>query len=225
MLFPPGTKLSVRVVKEPITIVLLKISNRIALCDESLFGKMWRNVNVTNVRHSHLVGNRMIRTYMELLVENLIGPLHCYRYMENSILGLLHYLRGYYTAEELAGFNRPLISPDVQFMFFIWNNYRKVNNVTQFAQLSNCSLSNFKIKFKHVTGMSPSEWMNEQKARGVYHEIVNGEKSFKEISDEFHFSSLSHMGTFCRKHFGDSPGILRMNLSNTKKRRAPVAVL
>jgi AraC-like DNA-binding protein len=217
MLFPPGIKLSVRITGESASLMILKIKNRIALCDQYVLGQVWHNTDSAKLSHSHLEANQMIKTYMELLAENVTGPLCCYRFMENKIVELFHYLRVYYTPEELARFAKPLVSPDAQFMYFIWNNYRKVNNVIQFARMANYSLSNFKIKFKHVTGMSPSQWLNEQKARGVFHDITAGDKSLKEISEEYLFSSQSHLGTFCHKYFGKSPGSLRNNSDGVQK--------
>jgi AraC-like DNA-binding protein len=209
MLFPPGIKLSIRVRDGSSTVVMFKIKNRLVLCDKYVFGQIWYNIDSTNLRHSHIEANPMLRIFMELLVENVTGPLACFRFMEIKTLELAHYLRAYYRPEQLAAFTRPLVSPNAQFMYFIWNNYRKAHNVKQFARMANCSLSAFKVKFKNVTGMAPSQWMALQKAQGVFHDISVGEKTLKEISQDYHFSSVSHLGTFCRKNFGQSPGMLR----------------
>ena len=218
MLFPPGTRLSVQSAERPAAIITLTIRNRLVLCDKHTFGHIWRDIDTNGLRHSHLEANPMVKTYMELLAENVAGPLNCFRFMEIKILELFHYLRAYYHPEELARFTLPLLSPNSQFMYFIWNNYRKVRNVNQFAHIANCSLSAFKVKFKNVTGMAPSQWMAQQKARNVYHEIASGEKSLKEISEEYHFSSVSHLGTFCRKNFGQSPGNLKPGVRKGPKR-------
>jgi AraC-like DNA-binding protein len=217
MLFPPGIRLTARKTAEPATIVILKIKNLIVLCDRYIFSQTWHDTEIHRLRHTHLEANERIMTYMKLLVEDVTGPLHCYRFMEMKILELFHLLRTYYTPRQLAMFTQPLISSDAQFMHFIWSNYRKVHNVAQFAEMGNSSLSNFKMKFKRVTGLAPSHWLEEQKVRNVFHEVVAGEKTFKEISREYHFSSLSHMGTFCKKHFGTSPGSLRANSGKAAK--------
>jgi AraC-like DNA-binding protein len=217
MLFPPGISLSVRVTDKPTTLVMFKIKNRLVLCDKYVFGPLWFNIDTSNVRHDHLEANPMVRMFMELLVENIDGPLRCHRFMEIKILELFHYLRAYYRPDELARFTQPLVSPNAQFMYFIWNNYRKVRNVNQFARMANCSLSAFKVKFKNVTGMAPSQWLAMQKAQGVFHDISAGDKSLKEISQEYHFSSVSHLGTFCRKNFGQPPGTLRPGTKRMEK--------
>jgi AraC-like DNA-binding protein len=219
MLFPPGIRLSVGVTDRPATVVMMKIRNRIVLCDKYVFGHIWYNVDSNSLRHSHLEANPQVRVFMDLLVESITGPLGCFRYMEIKILELFYLLRAYYTPDQLAEFTQPLVSPNAQFMYFIWNNYRKVHNVSQFARMANCSQSAFKVKFKNVTGMAPSQWLALQKARGVFHDISVGDKSFKEISQEYHFSSVSHLGTFCRKNFGQSPGALRPGDKRVEKSR------
>lgn len=222
MLFPPGIKLSVAAKDgDKPKLIIIKVIKRLVLCDKYVFGNLAGRVDIASVRHTHLEANPMIRLYMELLAENVTGRLQCFRFMDIKILELFHYLRAYYRPEELARFTHPLMSPNAQFMYFVWNNYRQVRNVNQFAKLANCSLSAFKVKFKNVTGMSPSMWLTKQKAQNVFHEISTGEKSLKEISEEYHFSSVSHLGTFCRKNFGQSPGTLKPGKRGIEKQ--PVA--
>jgi AraC-like DNA-binding protein len=122
---------------------------------------------------------------------------------------LFFYRRADSPDDELARFNLPLLGSNAQFMNFVWQRYREVRSVKQFARMANSSESAFKIKFKKITGKPPSKWLEEQKIRNVYHEISCGQKTLKEIGQEYHFASVSHLGTFCRKHFGKSPGNLK----------------
>jgi AraC-like DNA-binding protein len=217
MLFPPGTALSCRVSQGPAAVILLKIKNRIVLCDKFVFGNISQNgTTPTLLPHTHLDSHPTIASFMEQLAADVTGQMRCFKFMEIKILELFYYLKAFYRPDELARFVQPLQSPNAQFMYFIWNNYRSVHNVNQFARMANCSLSAFKVKFKNATGMSPSQWLSEQKARNVFHEISRGEKSLKEISQEYHFSSVSHLGTFCRKNFGQSPGNIKPRMKRTE---------
>jgi AraC-like DNA-binding protein len=217
MLFPPGTSLSCRPTHHPASVVILRIKNRIVLCDRYALDNLHRSGSPVPRYHTHLEATPTIKKFMEQLSENVTGPMNCPKFMELKILELFYYLKAFYRPEELSQFVQPLLSPNAQFMYFIWNNYRKVRNVTQFARVANCSLSAFKVKFKDATGLSPSQWLSEQKARNVYHEISCGEKSLKEISEEYHFSSVSHLGTFCRKNFGLSPGSIKSRVKCAEK--------
>jgi AraC-like DNA-binding protein len=86
--------------------------------------------------------------------------------------------------------------------------------VKEFAALANSSLTAFNEKFKKLTGMPPSKWLTGQKAQNVYHDIRSGRKSLKEISYEYQFSSVSHLGSFCKKNFGTSPKKLKFDIDS-----------
>jgi AraC-like DNA-binding protein len=208
MLFPPGTRLTGRTNAEA-RVMVIRVKEDVRLCDKYSIESLYADRDVTKLRHSHLKANPMIRASMNLLAENIENGLLCVRYMSMKMQELFFYLRAYYDDDELARFNLPLLGSNAQFMSFIWANYRNAHNVNQFAEMANSSLTTFKVRFKRVTGVSPSYWMAEQKARNVFHEISSGEKTLKQISHEYHFSSVSHLGTFCRKNFGQSPGSLK----------------
>jgi AraC-like DNA-binding protein len=57
--------------------------------------------------------------------------------------------------------------------------------------------------------MSPSQWMQVQKSRVIYHEINCSDKTFAELGYEFGFSSPSHFNNFCKKMFKCAPGTIR----------------
>jgi AraC-like DNA-binding protein len=216
MLFPPGIRVTGGT-SEKAKVMVLRIMDYISLCDQYTFESLYQERNLSQLRHTHLTGTAMVRMQMELLAEIIDQGLLCVRFMTAKVHELFFYLRAYYSDDELAGFNLPLLSADAQFMDFIWQNYRKVHTVEQFARMNNSSLAAFKVKFKRITGMPPSQWLEKQKVRNVYHEICCGQKSLKEVSQQFHFSSASHLGTFCQKHFGKSPGHLKSNRNRTEE--------
>jgi AraC-like DNA-binding protein len=187
-----------------------------APCDKNALKNLYHDADISKLQHTHLESNEMVRLHLDYLAENVTRGLQCMRFMEMKVLELLCYLRADYDKEQLREFNLPLLGADAQFMDFVWGNYRDVHNVTQFAMKANCSLSAFKVKFKKVTGIPASQWLAERKARNVYHEICCGQKSLKEISAEYHFSSVSHLGTFCRKNFGKSPRHMKAGLNKSE---------
>jgi AraC-like DNA-binding protein len=213
MLFPPGIRLSGGT-NERAKILVLRINDGVNLCEYYRFNKLYQDANTKKLKHSHLESNKMVKQYMDSLAENITNGIRCSRFMNIKLQELFCYLHAYYEFEELQGFILPMLSPNAQFMNFIWQNYRKVHNVKEFAVLANSSQTAFNDKFKKLTGMPPSKWLTEQKAKNVYHDIRNGQKSLKEISSEYQFSSVSHLGSFCRKNFGTSPKGLKLNKGN-----------
>lgn len=208
MLFPPGVTIAGKP-KKTVRTLLLRINDRVSLCDKYTVESLYLEQGTDRLTHTHLNGNRRIRTYMEDLADNLAGGLRCVRFLTVKTQELFYYLRAYYSKEELAGFYLPLMGFDARFLNFIWSNYRQANNVVQFARMANQSLTKFKTKFKQITGMSPGMWLAEQKARNILHDLHCGQKSQKDLCVEYGFSSPSHLGVFCRKKFGKSPGRLK----------------
>jgi AraC-like DNA-binding protein len=207
MLFPPGIRVVGRTSPRAQTMLMRIMSS--PPCDRNALKYLYQDADKSQLSHRHLESNGMVKLHLDYLAENVTRGLQCAHFMEIKVQELMCYLRADYGRDELRQFNLPLLSADARFMDFVWANYRDVHNVTQFAEKANCSLSAFKVKFKRVTGIPASQWLAEQKARNVYREICCGHKSLKEISAEYHFSSVSHLGTFCRKNFGKSPKSLK----------------
>ena len=87
------------------------------------------------------------------------------------------------------------------------------------GQSSEHEVSIFGVKFKEVFGTSPYQWMMSRKSEQIYHKLVYGSESLREISEEFRFGSVQHFNDFCKKRFGMTPGKLR-----SQKRAEVVAV-
>jgi AraC-like DNA-binding protein len=217
MIFPAGASIRCLPVKNPSTVILLKIKNRSMLCSKFSQDNISLNAPPTPVEHKHLKAVPVIRHFMTELAEAVTGRLQCFSFMELKVLELFYYLKAFYSGEQLVPFIQPMTSPDAQFMHFIWTNYRNVRSVNDFAGLANLSLSTFKQKFRQATGMYPKQWLTNQRARSVTHEICCMEKSLQQISDDHQFASVSHMGVFCRKNIGLSIENMRTKAIKDKK--------
>lgn len=214
MLFPPGIRITGRL-KNPVKTLLLRIDDRVSLCDKYTLENIYHGRDMTGLRHTHLAGNQVVKRHMEGLAECVSDGLRCNRFLIIKLQELFYYLRVHYSKDELARFNLSLLGTNSQFMDFVWKNYRRAHNVKQLAQLANCSVDVLKEKFKRITGMPAGEWLAEQKARNIHHDIYCGQKTLKEICAEYGFCSPSHLGAFCQKKFGKSPGRLKPGKNDT----------
>lgn len=218
MLFQPGIKITGKA-KSPIKTLFIRINDHVSLCDKYTLEKLYKEEDIMGIEHKHLTSNAIIKTYMDSFAENITNGLRCVRFIAMKSQELFYYLRAYYPKDELASFNLPLLNVDSRFMHFVWKNYRLVHNVEQLALLANCSMTALEAKFRKITGMPAGRWLSEQKAKNLYHDIYCGQKSLKDISNEYRFSSISHMGIFCRKYFGVTPGKIKTGKTDTKKAR------
>jgi len=117
--------------------------------------------------------------------------------------------RAYYSAEELVPFFFPTVRRTHEFESFIMNNYLKVKGVQEFVDLSGMNLSTFNRKFKSHFKQSPYQWLIQQKAKHIYHDLSVTNKTFAVIAREYNFSDASHFNRYCKAMFGASPSTVR----------------
>lgn len=122
---------------------------------------------------------------------------------------LFYLLYCFYAKEELAAFFRPLLSANASFTYFVLRSHDKTRTVTELARQSNMSLSAFEKEFKRVFCISPYRWMKQRKAGRLLESIRYSGRPFKEISEEFGFTSTAKLSDFCTREWGMPPGKLR----------------
>ncbi len=101
-----------------------------------------------------------------------------------------------------------------EFERLIAENYIKAKTVTDLAQMIGYGVNSFRMKFKKVFGIPAYEWLMQEKSKRLLVAIANSEDDFKNIIDEFDFSSHSHFYKFCKARFGYSPTELRKKLKS-----------
>lgn len=156
-----------------------------------------------------LLANEIIDDYLNNLLKHIKAGLKCSYFLDLKIKELFFILRAYYEKENLYNFFSPLLSNDISFSNLIMKSYHQVKTVRELAELTNYSLSGFEKHFKKVFGISASQWLKTQKAKLVYHDINDGNKTFKEISYLHGFTSPAHFNDFCKNQFGATPGQIR----------------
>lgn len=215
ILLSPGAYVSIQILNNSY-LLSFNITKPIQLCDicplESLTPDipLYESDDVTV-----LPFNLHTQKYFDGFVSCLNEGLKCFNYLEIKSQEFMFILRAFYTRSVLAKFFRPLITTDTGFSDFILKNYRSIKTVEELARMSNYSRSGFKAHFRKTFGTSASNWLREKKARNVYHELNASSKTLQEISDEYNFSSVSHMSIFCKEYFGMPPGKIRRD--NGKK--------
>ncbi|NDW08860.1 helix-turn-helix domain-containing protein [Dysgonomonas sp. 520] len=114
-----------------------------------------------------------------------------------------------YTKQELHDFFRLYQTNDLLFSEQVRKYSAEIRTVRQLSERMNYSYSGFNKRFRRVFGMSAYKWMKQQRARIVYHEIYETNKSLKQISADNKFMTLSHFNEFCHKVLGGSPRQIR----------------
>ncbi|MBD8390023.1 helix-turn-helix transcriptional regulator [Dysgonomonas sp. BGC7] len=193
------------------TIMIIRLHNTKQLCDCFSLDMLLREEKNNMIKSGicYLDINERTNDFLLFLDTCISDGLKCTYFFALKVKEFLYLLRAYYTKTELLGFFYPLLSKDISFSDFIMKNYHKAKSVQELADMTHYSLSGFQKRFKKVFGISAYHWMRDARAKLIYHQLNSTEKSFKEISDEYGFSSPSHFNDFCKTTFGTTPGRIR----------------
>lgn len=147
-------------------------------------------------QHPYGILPQPISKWIELkIVEPLYGFLELVgQYLENNFL------------------NYPLYELKRTELFYLLKKLYRT--VTDLAQMIGYGVNSFRMKFKKVFGIPAYEWLMQEKSKRLLVAIANSEDDFKNIIDEFDFSSHSHFYKFCKARFGYSPTELRKKLKS-----------
>ncbi|GAB6118877.1 helix-turn-helix domain-containing protein [Dysgonomonas termitidis] len=152
-----------------------------------------------------------LRGYTDMLVYCIRKGLCCGYYNELKIKELLYLLGESYTKEELGLFFYEALSSDSDFSQYIMDNYHNYHSLTELAAAMNMSLSGIEKRFRKVFNISGYKWMNEHRAKKIYHALCSGDHNLKELSSEFGFASESTFNRFCKQRLGRTPGEIRQH--------------
>ena len=159
--------------------------------------------------------------FLNLLKDSISAGFDTPDFFNIKIRELMFLMEKTYSREDRLVFFSPVLNAEYAFSDFIYNNYKKVKTVKELADLSFYSLSGFEKKFRRIFGVSPSKWLKEKLSMAILHEITKTTKPFKEISQDYGFSSPSHFNNFCKDVLGMPPGELRKKNTSLPKPEKP----
>ncbi|MDR1680588.1 MAG: AraC family transcriptional regulator [Prevotellaceae bacterium] len=197
--------------EEDVSAIILRVRNKINFCNHFPLEMLYENKKkyaVSNMPHLLKI-NARVAAYLKLLITSLDDGLKCLYFQEIKQRELLFYMRAYYPKEELLAFFYPILNSDISFSEQVYKHIDKVKRLEELALVTNYSLSGFKKRFMKVFGMPAYQWLSQEKAKRIYHDINCTKKTFKELSIAYEFSSSAHFNSFCKKAFGVSPSKIR----------------
>lgn len=197
-------------VQQPCTFISFHSPHDITLCDRFSVQSLPRYIpEGFHYQFTLLPIRQRLAEYATGLRHCLEDGLGCVHFLEMKMQELFILLRAYYNREELATFFYPLIGKNRDFQDFVYEHYRQVDSLNEFAALANTSVDTFKRRFKETFGEPAHKWITGRKAEHVYRDIALGILSFADIAEKYRFSSVSYLTTFCKQHLGKTPQQLR----------------
>ena len=161
--------------------------------------------------------SEQIKTYMNGLKEYLEEGMPCGLFVELKIKELIFLLTCYYPMNQICRFFFPISTYTESFHYFVMNNYNKVKNVEEFAQLGGYNITTFRRLFRNMYNVPVYEWILTKKREGILEDLTNTKDRINEISSRYGFDSASHFAHFCKASFGDTPRALRNNAQKGNK--------
>ena len=199
------------------TLVFIKLYYKIQFCDQHHLENLavyYSNGYKSDIQTPYLLrANDILNNYASHLIECVKSGLRCKTFLLIKIKELLFLLGTLYTTEELAFFFRDAMSYDSSFSHYVIQNSYKYQSLSELADAMNLTVSGIEKRFKKVFGISGYKWMIEQKVNKLFHVICSSDYSFKEISEDFGFSSKSTFNDFCKRHLGKTPGEIRQKFT------------
>lgn len=221
MLFIPPDYHFTFEVRKKTHMVIIRLQQNIQFCESyNLTNLIHQTVGVDTIRSGLkrtkeepfiLSMNKAIEIYIDSLIQFINKGPRCKAYFEIKIKELFYLYINFYPKEELAMFFRKAFNMEGSFGYFIINNYHKYKTASEIADVMGLTLSGFEKRFKKAFNTPPYKWMNEHKAKKIYHAICSEDTPLKDLSTRFAFASRSSFNDFCKRNLGATPGQIRKN--------------
>jgi len=211
---PSGGDFNFTVTKKAL-VMIIRLQRNVFMCEGCTIEQLYKDKIASNVQEYSKIGimplemNPPLWYFAEGLNRSITGGLTCRYYHDIKIKELFLLIRAYYSHEDLRDFFSMVLSPDTEFSEFVRANHYKYKTVIDFAQGLCMTPKNFRQKFVSVFGEPPAAWMTREKACLIHYELISGDKTIAEISDEYGFAAQSHLNRFCKREFGKNPGEIR----------------
>lgn len=175
------------------------------VCDKLSFRSYWPICSRLEYDFAPVPIRKQMEQFLDLTVYYLRNGINCEHLHEIKQKELFLVLKWFYSKEELAMLFYPMIGKSLDFKALVLENYLKVNNVNELAQLTRMGRSTFDTTFKNEFGMPARQWMLKQTAKHVQHHLMEPGVTISDIMIRFGFNSPTHFTRFCKQHLGATP--------------------
>lgn len=218
MFLLPSGKQVTTYAEEDTCFLLCPFSTNLNLCSRFSLQQLCESISYDMSSDFFLLTlDERLSKFLSLLVDCLQDGLGCIHYHRIKREELFLYLRAGYSKETLARLFYPILGRDMEFKLFVETYSQTISNVKDLAVQANMSLSTFNRRFKETFHDTAQNWLMLRKLEVLKKDITMGNASFASIADKYHFSSISYLITFCKKHFGKTPSELRKDTTSQNK--------
>jgi AraC-like DNA-binding protein len=178
-----------------------------SICDKAMLHLYRSHVSKSKHSFTPVPVRYPMSAFLDLLATYLNCGIECEHLHEIKQKEFFLVLRRCYSKDEIQSLLYPILGIS-DFKNFILQNYRRVDNVSDLADMSGMGRTAFDCKFREVFDMSTRQWMLKRTAAHIRHKIMDPEVTIKDIMKEFKFNSATHFNRFCKQQFNCTPGEL-----------------
>lgn len=153
-----------------------------------------------------------MRNYVESMKYYLHESLCCAHLQELKRRELSILFKSFYSLDDVASILDELLLNSTGFRKLVMDHVQTARTVSELARLCGYSPKTLERLFKEHYNTTPYKWMLTYKIDRLKELIANNEIPIKLIVSSLGFTSASHLNTFCKKHFGMTPSVLRTHI-------------
>ena len=194
-----------------VTMVILNFTTHYHVCVNISAERIWNTIRSLKYKFNTLEMVPPMLQFVESVMFYLDNNINCDYLHESKAVEISTIFRFFYTSEETANFFYPVLYKDLSFDTLVRRNYKQAKTIQELADLCGYSLSKFKKTFVKHFGISPYQWMQQQKVSKLKADLADKTIPFKSIAFEFGFVDQSHLNAFCKRYFKATPSQIRNN--------------
>lgn len=154
--------------------------------------------------------------YLRRFAESLLHAPADEAFLTIKLEELLHYLQRRFP-EQLTAFLHQALPPGENLLReTVKKNVSTGLSVEELAFLCHMSPATFRRHFKRLYGMPPREWLKRERMKLAARAMASEGKSPSQIYGELGFATPSAFGRAFRRHFGQTPGQYRRQMSDAE---------
>lgn len=196
------------------TMLVLNFTTHYHVCINISAEKVWHTIKTLTYKFNTLEMVPPMQHFVESVIFYLDHGIYCDYLQESKVVEIFIIYRFFYTSDEVAHFFYPILYKDLSFDTLVRTNYDQAKTVQELADLCGYSLSKFKKIFPRHFGISPYQWMQQQKISKIKESLFDKTIPIKSIAYEFGFVDQSHLTAFCKRYLNSTPAQIRNNMKN-----------
>lgn len=158
-----------------------------------------------------LQANKRILAFMNCTIATERDGLKCSNYANLLVAQLMVLIQVYYTQGDYTRFYSAILSGDVEFSDFIYNNWKQMSTSRQLADGLHMTERQFIERFRRTFGDTPGSWLQQRKRCSIYQDLCSSIQTLKDVAFDYGFS-MPNFVRYCRDNYGQSPGAIRKQL-------------